>query len=278
MLPIRRSFSHSGLELSYLEWNQGQKPLLLLHGLADQALVWSDLAEFLAADYHIIAPDFRGHGESSKPLADYRFETVIADLEALLEHLGWGSIPVIGHSWAGKVALIWARSHPQRLQKLILVDPIFVWKFPAWIKLTFPFLFRTLSFAKAMGPFPSYEVALETSRQLMQFKRWSPLQQKVFATGIEQKPDGTWGSKHPVWARDAVFTEVMQVSGLTVPLDVPTLFIQPQKGVNRFEWQLKPYKTYLKNLQICQVPGNHWVLMDEPEPFNQAVTAFLKSV
>lgn len=68
----------------------------------------------------------------------------------------------------------------------------------------------------------------------------------------------------------------MRVAGLTVSIEIPTLFLQPKKGVNRQDWQLKPYKTYLKNLSICQVPGNHWPFLTQPEAFNQTVKAFLE--
>jgi pimeloyl-ACP methyl ester carboxylesterase len=68
----------------------------------------------------------------------------------------------------------------------------------------------------------------------------------------------------------------MRVPGFTTVIDTPTLFIQPQKGVNRQAWQIQPYKTYLKNLQISQVPGNHWAFLTQPEVFNQTVEAFLR--
>ena len=87
-MPIRQTFSKPDIQLSYLEWNQGQEPLLLLHGLADHALVWSSLGDDLSSDYHIVAPDMRGHGESGKPERDYSFESAIKDLEALMDSLG----------------------------------------------------------------------------------------------------------------------------------------------------------------------------------------------
>ncbi len=59
-------------------------------------------------------------------------------------------------------------------------------------------------------------------------------------------------------------------------VDIPTLFIQSEKGVNRKDWQLKPYKTYLKNLRIGKVPGNHWPFLVQPEAFNQTVKTFLE--
>jgi haloacetate dehalogenase len=127
-----------------------------------------------------------------------------------------------------------------------------------------------------MGPFASYEEAQQQAPQLNQFQGWNSLQQQVFQAGIEQKPDGSWGSKFTIAARDGIFEEVMQVPGFTVPIHIPTLFVQPEKGLNRKDWQLQPYKTYLKNLQICQVPGNHWAFLTQPEAFNQTVKTFLQ--
>lgn len=276
MLPLRQTLSLPDIQISYLEWNQGNVPLLLLHGLADHALVWSSLGDYLSEQYHIVAPDMRGHGESSKPDRGYTFTDAIADLEALMEHLGWSSAHVLGHSWTGKVALIWARQHPQRLRSMILVDPIFVWKMPSVMKVTFPLLYRVLPFLQGMGPFASYEQALNQARQLNLYQGWSSLQQQVFQAGIEQKPDGCWGSKFTIPARDQIFEDVMRVAGLTDSIDIPTLFIQPETGVNRKNWQLKPYKTYLKNLKICPFPGNHWPFLVQRKAFNQTVQAFLQ--
>ncbi len=274
-MPLRHTLSKSDIELSYLEWKQGEAPLLLLHGLADNALVWSRLGDDLAPQYHIVAPDMRGHGESSKPEDDYTFASAIADLEALMDHLGWSSTHVVSHSWTGKLAAIWARKNPHRLRSMVLVDPIFIWKMPSLLRLTFPLLYRYLSFLKGMGPFASYAAAEAQARQLKQYQGWSTLQQKVFQAGIEQKPDGSWGSKFTIAARDRIFADVMREPGFISPVDTPTLFIQPEQGLNRQNWQIKPYKTYLTNFCLCQVPGNHWPFLTEPEAFNRIVAAFL---
>ena len=276
MMPIRQSLFLSDIQVSYLEWNQGKEPLLLLHGLADNAVVWSSLGNYLEAEYHIVAPDMRGHGESSKPETDYSFESAIADLEALMDRLGWKSASVVAHSWSGKLACIWAKQNPARLRSMILVDPIFIWKIPSFFKVTFPLLYRVLPFLKGMGPFASLEQAEEQIRKLSEYAVWNSLQQQVFQAGIEEKADGSWGSKFTIAARDRIFEEVMRVPGLTVTINTPTLFIQPEKGVNRQQWQLKPYKTHLKNLHICQVPGNHWAFLTESQAFNSTVAAFLK--
>lgn len=274
-MPIRQTLSTPEIQLSYLEWNQGKEPVLLLHGLADHALVWSSLGDYLADEYHVVAPDMRGHGESSKPEKDYSFKSAIADLESLMDNLGWKNAHILGHSWTGKLAAIWARENPQRFRSLILVDPIFIGKMPSLLKLTFPILYQVLPFLKGMGPFITYEKAVKQAQLLNQYQGWTPLQQRIFQESIAQKSDGTWGSKFTVAARDGIFDEVMREAGFVVPIDIPSLFIQPEKGVNRFDWQLQPYKKYLKNLQVSQVPGNHWAFLVEPEKFNQTIKTFL---
>jgi pimeloyl-ACP methyl ester carboxylesterase len=238
-------------------------------------LVWSSLGDYLAADYHIVAPDMRGHGESSKPEQDYTFASAICDLEALMDKLGWSAAHIVSHSWTGKLAAIWARENPGRLKSITLVDPIFIWKMPSFLKITFPLLYRVLPFLKSMGPFASYEEAEQKIKQLSQYQNWSSLQQEVFKAAIEQKTDGTWGSKFTIAARDGIFNAVMEVPGFIHPVDTPTLFIQPEKGVNRQNWQIQPYKTNLKNLLIRQVPGNHWPFLTNPIEFNQTVAVFL---
>ncbi len=283
MTPTRQTFQFSNLQFSYLEWksvtgSENTQPLLLLHGLADHALVWSNLGNFLADQYHIVAPDLRGHGNSSKPNQGYTFADIIADLEALMQHINWSNAHIIGHSWSGKLAPIWAIKHPEYVRSMILVDPIFITRMPSLFKLTLPIVYRQLDCLKGMGPFDSYEEAEEQAHQLSQYKGWSSLQQEVFQAGLEQKSDGKWGSKFTIPARNKIFEEVMKVAGLTDKIDIPTLLIQPEKGVNRMEWQLQPYKKYLTHLKIQQVPGNHWPFLVQSEHFNQTVAEFLKQV
>lgn len=274
-MPSRKTLKLPDIELSYLEWNRGKEPLLLLHGLGDHAGVWCSLGEYLADRYHIVAPDMRGHGESGKPETGYSATEAIADLEGLMNHLGWDCAHILGHSWSGKLIPIWARQNPQRFKTTILVDPIFITKMPSFLKLSFPILYRTLDCLKMIGPFPSYEAAQAQAQQLGQYAGWSALQQQVFEASIEQKPDGNWGSKFVVAARDGIFADVMRVAGLTEAIAIPTLFIQPEKGVNRSAWQMKPYLKYLKHLRIQRLPGNHWPFLVQPTAFNQTIETFL---
>lgn len=273
----RQTLTISSVQLSYLEWQDARdrEPVVLLHGLADNALVWSSLGETLAANYRVVAPDLRGHGNSSKPDSSYSFEEIIGDLEALMDSLGWRSAHVIGHSWAGKLVAIWAQRSSDRLRSATLVDPFFFWKLPDWMRITFPLLYRTLPFLQGMGPFADRETAERQARRMKQYRDWTPNQQTAFWAGVEAKPDGTWGSKFTVTARDRIFTESMRVPALTDAIALPTLLIQPEKGLNRSPLQIVPYRKKIPNLKLQRVPGNHWAFLVAPNPFNRAIADFL---
>lgn len=285
-MPLtRKSLKLPNIKLSYLEWNGTSNrtnnnltstKLLLLHGLADHALVWRSLAESLGSEYHIIAPDLRGHGNSTKPDYGYTFQDIVEDLEAFIHYLQWQNIHVLGHSWSGKLLPIWATQYPERFKSMIIVDPIFISRIPSIFKLTLPIVYRRLDCLKGMGPFESFAAAELNARQLSQYSGWSELQQAVFAGGIEQKKEGKWGSKFTIAARNQIFAAVMETPGFTEVIDIPSLLIQPENGVNRMSWQLKPYQAYLKNLTLQNVPGNHWPFLVESTTFNTVIRQFLE--
>ena len=274
-MPQRQTFTENSMEISYLQWSDRGMPLLLLHGMADHALVWSSLGDYLSSNYQVIAPDLRGHGESGKPPTGYHFQDYIGDLRALINHLGWTKAAILGHSWSAKIAAIWATEQPEVFKSLILVDPFFIDKMPSWIRITFPILYQVLPFLKITRSFDSYQSIEAIARQLKQYKGWSNLQQEVFKNAIEQKADGSWSSKFTLSARGEIFEDVMGFAGLTKTLDIPSLLILPQQGLNRTAWQIQSYKKYLTSLEIKKIPGNHWAFLGEPETFNQAVAEFL---
>jgi pimeloyl-ACP methyl ester carboxylesterase len=276
-MATRKTFIQDNhIEISYLEWNQGKTPLLLLHGMADHSLVWRKLGDYLQENYHIIAPDLRGHGNSSKPETGYFTEDIIKDLETLVNHLGWQKFHVLAHSWSAKLLPIWVTKKPNIFQTMILVDPFYINKLPSWIKMSFPLLYQVLPFLKMTGDFPSYESAENLAKTLKQYQGWSDFQQEVFKYSIQQNDRGIWSSKFAIQARDEIFTDVMLKAGLTEKLMIPTLFIQPEKGLNRSNFQIQPFKDYLPNLTIKKVPTNHWAFLVKPESFNQVIKEFLQ--
>ena len=87
------------LKVHYLDWPGDGLPLLALHGMASSANWYERVARYLAAGHRIIAPDQRGHGQTSQASTGYDWETLTSDLIGLLDSLGLDLVSVIGHSW-----------------------------------------------------------------------------------------------------------------------------------------------------------------------------------
>ncbi|ANV84661.1 haloalkane dehalogenase [Picosynechococcus sp. PCC 7003] len=276
--PTRHTIEINGLPLSYYEWHPGGEPVVLLHGLADHGLVWASLGESLGKKYHVVALDLRGHGDSGKPETGYTFADYSADLDGICNHFGWSKVHLLGHSWGAKIAAVWATQNPDKVKSLILADPFFMGQLPLWWRYTFPIGYRVLPFLKLLGQFESYHQAEAIAKKLKQYRGWNEWQQAICRESFLENPDGTWTSKFVKRACDEILLDILRVNGLTEPLTMPSLFVQPEGGLNRLEFQLKPYRHYLTNLQWQRVPGNHWAHMVEPEAFNQAIANFLDAL
>lgn len=145
MVPEARS-SHvevNGVSLRFLEWtpmSDGDRPaMVLVHGLASNALLWQGAAIALAQRGHrVVAIDQRGHGQSTKPDDGYDMATVTADLAALLVALatrGYDRPVVAGQSWGGNVVVELAHRFPSLTRGVVAVDGGFLElksHFPAW--------------------------------------------------------------------------------------------------------------------------------------------------
>ena len=96
--------------------------LVLLHGIAGTSATWEDAIVRLGEHHTVIAPDFLGHGESSKPRGDYSLGAYANGIRDLLGALGYERGTVIGHSLGGGVALQFAYQFPERCERLVLVS------------------------------------------------------------------------------------------------------------------------------------------------------------
>jgi len=112
------------IRLHHLEWGERGRPaVVLVHGSRLHAHVWNDFCRRSADRYHLIAVDQRGHGDSGwAPEDGYRVEEFCRDLEAVVEARGIDRFTLIGHSLGGRVSMLYAHRHPERLERLVLVD------------------------------------------------------------------------------------------------------------------------------------------------------------
>lgn len=103
--------------------------LVLLHGLMDNSASYAPLVAALAAkgslDRDLIAPDWRGHGDSDATPGAYWFPNYLADLEALLDALGINEpVVLVGHSMGGQVASLYAGARPERVAAMVALDSL----------------------------------------------------------------------------------------------------------------------------------------------------------
>jgi len=120
----RRLALPTGLTYHALEWGQGDHTVVLVHGFLDLAWGWAAVAERLAARFHVVAPDLRGHGDSDwiGPGGYYHFFDYVADLDAIVARVGRTTVSVVGHSMGGSVAGYWAGTRPARVHRLALLE------------------------------------------------------------------------------------------------------------------------------------------------------------
>jgi pimeloyl-ACP methyl ester carboxylesterase len=113
----------NGLRLHYADWGgHGQPTLLLVHGLNVQLHTWDPIADLLRDEYHVLAVDLRGHGDSQWAADGYRLTSFLADIEAFADELRLGSFDLVGHSLGGLIGLAYGAKHPERLQHLAVCD------------------------------------------------------------------------------------------------------------------------------------------------------------
>ncbi|MDP6550173.1 MAG: alpha/beta hydrolase [Dehalococcoidia bacterium] len=122
--PEDKTVAANGLNLHYLDWGAAGKPtLLLLHGLRGHARSWDDVSTALCQDFHVLALDQRGRGESGwAPDGDYSTDAFVSDLTGFCDALALDSFILVGHSMGGRNGMAFTSRYPERVTKLIVVD------------------------------------------------------------------------------------------------------------------------------------------------------------
>ena len=118
-----RVHSPDGVSIAYRVTGAGS-PVVLLHPTGLSQAVWRSFGYVtgLGYDHRLVLPDFRGHGHSDKPHdpALYAMDLLVGDVLALLDELGLDRVSIVGYSLGSRVALTYAATHPERLDRLVL--------------------------------------------------------------------------------------------------------------------------------------------------------------
>jgi len=122
--PIATRIPVNGIELEVFEAGRENvsNPIVLCHGWPEHAFAWRyQIPALAAAGYHVIAPNQRGYGNSSRPteVSSYDIKHLTGDLVGLLDHFGYEEATFVGHDWGANVVWGLALLHPERVSKVI---------------------------------------------------------------------------------------------------------------------------------------------------------------
>lgn len=186
-----------GGELTVGRWGSGERVIVAPHGITANHTSWAYIAEELADDFTIYAPDLRGRGGSASMPGPYGMERHADDCIAILDHVGVKTAVMAGHSMGGFVTVKAAVKYPDRLDAAILIDGGLPLVVPDGIT-------SDQLIAAVIGPamerlsmtFESLDRYLDFWRQHPSFQGddWTPLAQYYFTYDIHEV-DGSWRSK-----------------------------------------------------------------------------------
>ena len=124
--PTSRIYFSQRLRLHYVDWgNPRAPPLVLLHGGRDHCRNWDWVATALRRDWHVLAPDLRGHGDSQwSPDGNYTLAAFIYDLAQLIHQQELALITIIGHSLGGNIALRYTGIYPDNVRRVVAIEGV----------------------------------------------------------------------------------------------------------------------------------------------------------
>lgn len=122
--PTSRSVISQRLRLHYADWgNEDAPPLILQHGGRDHCRSWDWLAQELRDDWHVIAPDLRGHGDSAwSAEGHYPLDGMVYDFAQIVHTLGYDQVSIVAHSLGGNVATRFAGLYPEKVRRLVNIE------------------------------------------------------------------------------------------------------------------------------------------------------------
>jgi pimeloyl-ACP methyl ester carboxylesterase len=273
VLPTDHHVEANGMRLHYLDWgNAHLPPMVLLHGGAQSAHSWDFFALAMRDHFHVVAVDQRGHGDSDwSDEGDYDAPFHVADIAAFTSQLGIERFVLVGLSMGGRNAYSFAARHPERVERLVIVD---------------------------VGP----DVAAEGRRHIQEFMegtdtfesfdwlvarvlQYNPRRPEVQVRGslinnLKQLPDGRWTWKHDRRRgirRDRGGEMDEAAWAALAGVQAPTLLVRGAESNILSEATAARMRGVLRESHFVEVPGaGHLVPSDNPVAFEEAVRTYLQ--
>lgn len=252
------------MKLHYRSLGEGA-PLIVLHGLLGSLDNWQPLARRFAAQFKVFAVDLRNHGQS--PHSDHiGYDAMADDLCEFMQTHGLAPAHVLGHSMGGKVAMRFALSHLESVDKLVVVD-VAPRAYP-------PRHVRTLEALLALNLHAFHrrdELDAELAKSVEDVAVRRFLLKNV---GRDAAGGFRWKANvRGLWENWEDLTGA--VTGDT-PFSKPTLFVRGEKSDYIRDVDFNSIRKLFPRAEFCTIAGaSHWVHTDAPEEFARAVQEFL---
>jgi pimeloyl-ACP methyl ester carboxylesterase len=284
--PTSRIYFSQRLGLHYVDWGNAEAPpLLLVHGGRDHCRNWDWVANALRQDWHVLAPDLRGHGDSQwSPDGNYTIASYVYDLAQLIHRQELAPVTIIAHSLGGVIALRYAGIFADCVRKLVAIEGLgaspkrlaersqrpIAERMQNWIGEQ-----RALS-----GRMPRRYASLEDAFKRMQEanRRLSPDQARHLTQyGVNQNEDGTysWKFDNYVRANPPYDMTVAEIEELWRRITCPVLLVYGEES-----WASDPVKDgraqHFRNAKVVALENaGHWVHHDRLDAFLDLVSGFL---
>ena len=272
--PQSKTVTANGHTLHYLDWGAvGQPPLLLVHGLRGHAHSWDDVAAALCEDYHVLALDQRGRGDSDWAKdGDYTTGAYIADLAGFCAALNLEKFTLMGHSMGGRNAMAFGGKYPEMLEKLVIVD--------VGPTLDSRGSQRIADEIKSVPEeFDSFEAAFAYMNQQNRFSSESVMRRRV-QYSTRELPNGKVGWKYDLLIREQRRNGTVPPSDDLWPalpnIACPSLIVRGVETDILSAEVAQQMLTTLPNVAMVEIPqAGHMVFEDNPADFIAAVKGFL---
>jgi pimeloyl-ACP methyl ester carboxylesterase len=279
--PSFRFYYSQGLRLHWSDWgNDLAPPLLLLHGGCDHSRSWDAIALALRNDYHVMALDWRGHGDSEWAKgSSYALPDFVADLDAFWRDRKLNSAKIVGHSMGGAIALQFAGVYPDRAEKLFVIEGLRI-SAPAEKPIHRQMMEWIDQMRAAEGRrkrrYFSIEDALNRMRQAHP-KLTEAQARHLTVHGLRPNDDGmfTWKYDDAIRLRTPYRLSFEQSTELWRRIACPTVLVRgtasgrPDPGTNGW------IQYFHQGSTIEVEDAGHWVHHDFPEKTTALIRAFL---
>jgi lipase len=252
--------------LARYEWGDKRLPsLVCLHGVTSHGRHFRPLAERLADRFHVVALDLRGHGDSTwEP--PWNLEQHVADVLGAAPD---GRCAWLGHSFGGRVAYQTAAAAPDRVERLVLLDPAI--RLPPHVGLLSAENARRdrsyVSFDEGIDRRYEESVLTTAPRELVE----AELREHLVPDG-----DGRWRYRYSQSAVVAAYGEMTREQPPFAQVRIPTLLLLGATSYLPYDALLDDHTSALGNLlEVVRIPAGHTVLWDSFADTAAAIERFL---